>query len=72
MIEGRSITRTFAARRGMVGRRGVQALRGVDFTIPDRGAVSFIGESGCGKTTLGRILCGLEDFDGGDLIVAGQ
>jgi oligopeptide/dipeptide ABC transporter ATP-binding protein len=72
VIEGRSVTRTFAARRGMLGRGGVQALRGVDFTIPDRGAVSFIGESGCGKTTLGRILCGLEDFDGGDLIVAGQ
>jgi oligopeptide/dipeptide ABC transporter ATP-binding protein len=72
VIEGRSITRTFAGRRGMLGHRGVRALRGVDFTIPDRGAVSFIGESGCGKTTLGRILCGLEDFDGGDLIVAGQ
>jgi oligopeptide/dipeptide ABC transporter ATP-binding protein len=72
MIEGRSITRTFAARRGMLGRAGVRALRGVDFTIPDRGAVSFIGESGCGKTTLGRILCGLEDFDGGDLIINGQ
>jgi peptide/nickel transport system ATP-binding protein len=72
VIEGRSITRTFAARRGMLGRGGVRALRGVDFTIPDRGAVSFIGESGCGKTTLGRILCGLEDFDGGDLVIAGQ
>ena len=71
MIEGRAITRTFAARRGMLGRSGVRALRGVDFTIPDRGAVSFIGESGCGKTTLGRILCGFEDFDGGDLIIAG-
>jgi len=72
VIEGQAITRTFAARRGMLGRRGVRALRGVDFTIPDRGAVSLIGESGCGKTTLGRILCGFEDFDGGDLIVAGQ
>ena len=69
MIEGQAITRTFAARRGMLGRGGVRALRGVDFTIPDRGAVSFIGESGCGKTTLGRILCGLESFDGGDLII---
>jgi peptide/nickel transport system ATP-binding protein len=72
VIEGRSITRTFAARRGMLGHASVRALRGVDFTIPGRGAVSFIGESGCGKTTLGRILCGLEDFDGGDLIIAGQ
>ena len=72
MIEGQAITRTFAARRGMLGHRGVRALRGVDFTIPDRGAVSFIGESGCGKTTLGRILCGLESFDGGDLIIGDQ
>jgi peptide/nickel transport system ATP-binding protein len=72
VIEGRSVARTFAARRGALGHHGVRALRGVDFTIPDRGAVSLIGESGCGKTTLGRILCGLEDFDGGDLIIAGQ
>jgi oligopeptide/dipeptide ABC transporter ATP-binding protein len=72
MIEARGITRTFAARRGLLGHGSVRALRGVDFTIPDRGAVSFIGESGCGKTTLGRILCGLEEFDGGDLIIGGQ
>lgn len=69
MIEGRSITKTFPARRGVLGHGSVRALRGVDFTIPDRGAVSFIGESGCGKTTLGRILCGLDEFDGGDLVI---
>jgi peptide/nickel transport system ATP-binding protein len=72
MIEARGITRTFGARRGMLGRGSVQALRGIDVTIPDHGAVSFIGESGCGKTTMGRILCGLENFDGGDLIIGGQ
>ncbi len=72
MIEVRELTRTFAGRGGMLGRSSVQALRGVDVTIPDRGAVSLIGESGCGKTTLGRILCGFEQFDGGDVIVDGQ
>lgn len=72
MIQGMAITRTFAGRGGLLQHGSVRALRGVDFTIPDRGAVSFIGESGCGKTTLGRILCGLEDFDGGDLIIDGQ
>jgi peptide/nickel transport system ATP-binding protein len=71
MIEIRGLTRTFAARRGMLGRSSVPALRGVDLTIADRGAVSVIGESGCGKTTLGRILCGLEAFDGGDVIIDG-
>jgi oligopeptide/dipeptide ABC transporter ATP-binding protein len=72
MIEGRGLTKTFAGRGGLLRRGSVQALRGVDFTIPDSGAVSFIGESGCGKTTLGRILCGFEDFDGGDLVISGQ
>jgi oligopeptide/dipeptide ABC transporter ATP-binding protein len=72
MIEVRGLTRTFAGRGGLLGRTSVQALRGVDVTIPDRGAVSLIGESGCGKTTLGRILCGFEQFDGGDVIVDGQ
>jgi oligopeptide/dipeptide ABC transporter ATP-binding protein len=73
MIEARGITKTFAGRRsGMLQRGSVRAVRGVDFTIPDRGAVSLIGESGCGKTTLGRILCGFEEFDGGDLIIDGQ
>jgi peptide/nickel transport system ATP-binding protein len=72
MIEVRGITRTFAGRGGLLSRGSVHALRGVDLTIPDRGAVSLIGESGCGKTTLGRILCGFEQFDGGDLVINGQ
>ncbi|HEX6684723.1 MAG TPA: ABC transporter ATP-binding protein [Candidatus Limnocylindrales bacterium] len=64
MIEGRGITKTFG--------KDVKALRGVDFVIPRGGAVSFIGESGCGKTTLGRILAGLESFDGGQLLRDGE
>jgi oligopeptide/dipeptide ABC transporter ATP-binding protein len=72
MITGLGITRTFPGRGSMLRREPVRALSGVDFTIPDHGAVSFIGESGCGKTTLGRILCGFEEFDDGDLIIDGH
>jgi peptide/nickel transport system ATP-binding protein len=71
MIEARGIKRTFHAHGAFTGAHVVQALRGVDFTLPDGGAVSFIGESGCGKTTLGRILAGLETFDEGELLVDG-
>ncbi|WP_055589394.1 ABC transporter ATP-binding protein [Streptacidiphilus griseoplanus] len=71
MIEARNITRTYRTRGAFTGERVVQALRGVDFTLPRGGAVSFIGESGCGKTTLGKILTGLETFDGGELVVDG-
>jgi oligopeptide/dipeptide ABC transporter ATP-binding protein len=71
MIEGRGITRHFASRGGLLGRGRVQALRGVDFTLADGGAIAVIGESGCGKTTLGRIICGLESYDSGELVVDG-
>jgi oligopeptide/dipeptide ABC transporter ATP-binding protein len=72
MIEARGITRTFPGRGGLLGRTPVRAVRGVDFTVADGGAATFIGESGCGKTTLGRILCGLEAFDGGELTIDGK
>ncbi|GAA5019950.1 ABC transporter ATP-binding protein [Kitasatospora paranensis] len=71
MIEARGITRTYRTRGAFTGDRTVQALRGIDFTLPEGGAVSFIGESGCGKTTLGKILTGLEPFDGGELVIDG-
>jgi peptide/nickel transport system ATP-binding protein len=72
VIEASAIARTFHAHGAFTGARAVHALRGVEFTLPDGGAVSFIGESGCGKTTLGRILAGLETFDAGELRVDGQ
>ncbi|MGI5134462.1 ABC transporter ATP-binding protein [Streptomyces sp. CA-106110] len=71
MIEARGITRTYHTRGAFTGARTVHALRGVDFALPKGGAVSFIGESGCGKTTLGKILTGLEPFDGGELVIDG-
>lgn len=71
MIEGRGITKTFHGRGGALSGRNVRALRGVDISVPRGGAVAFIGESGCGKTTLGRILAGLEDLDDGSIVIEG-
>jgi ABC-type glutathione transport system ATPase component len=65
MIEAINLTKTFAARGGgLLPGEIVRALRGVSVSVPDSGALALIGESGCGKTTLGRILCGLEPYDG--------
>ena len=44
------------------------AVKGISFEVPDAGAVSFIGESGCGRTTVGRILTGLETYDSGVIL----
>lgn len=35
---------------------GTRALRGVDLAVPASSSVAIVGESGCGKTTLGRAL----------------
>lgn len=71
-IEARAISKVFAGRGGLLGRGPVPALRQVDFVLPKGGAISFIGESGCGKTTLGRILCGFEEPTSGELWLGGE
>lgn len=72
MIEIAGIVKTFPGRSsGFFHADATKALRGISLTIPSGGALAIIGESGCGKTTLGRIICGFEPYDEGDLIFDG-
>lgn len=54
-VEGRAVRKRF-------GR--VEALRGVDFTIPSGGKVGLIGPNASGKSTLIRIILGLLRCEG--------
>jgi len=60
MIEVEHLQKVYTTKGNLLSRSQVHAVRDVSFCIPDGGAISFIGESGCGKTTVGRILAGLE------------
>ncbi len=54
------------------GAKAVPALRGVDLEV-DRGeTVALVGESGCGKTTLGRVVVGLQPSTSGDVFFGGE
>ena len=44
---------------------GKPVLEDVSFAVNDGEFLSILGASGCGKTTLLRILIGIEGFDGG-------
>ncbi len=61
-VEGRAVRKRF-------GR--VEALRGVDFTIPSGGKVGLIGPNASGKSTLIRIILGLLRCEG-QLLLAGE
>ena len=59
--------------RGLVKRFGNNAvLDGVDLAVRKGEVVVVLGPSGCGKSTLLRSIVGLEDIQGGEVLVAGQ
>ncbi len=45
-----------------------RVLDGVGFTLGEAEKVGVVGRNGCGKTTLFRLLAGLEDADGGRVV----
>ena len=66
----------FPVRKGLLQRAtgAVKAVDGLDFTVRRGETLSLVGESGCGKTTTGRMLtrlieptAGRIDFDGRDI-----
>lgn len=77
ILEVRDLVKHFPLTKGVVVKKHVgevKAVDGITFTL-DRGTtLGVVGESGCGKTTLGRVLARLEEptsghalFDGTDI-----
>src|SRR6476660_1040000 len=51
---------------------GTPAVRGLDLDIADHEFVVLVGPSGCGKSTTLRMIAGLEDITGGDIMIGGD
>jgi peptide/nickel transport system ATP-binding protein len=57
---------------GLTGKDSVDAVDGVSLDIGENDVVALVGESGCGKTTLGKTAIGLQQPTGGSVRYRGQ
>ncbi len=70
LLEVRDLKTWFPIRRGVLQRvtGHVKAVDGVNFYLNKGETLGLVGESGCGKTTVGRTLLRLADHTGGQAL----
>ncbi|MCU1606516.1 MAG: Oligopeptide transport ATP-binding protein OppF [Modestobacter sp.] len=72
VLEAQDLVRTYATHGSGLGRHRVSAVDGVSITLGRGEALGVVGEPGCGKSTLARMLVGLEQPDSGRVLVDGK
>jgi oligopeptide/dipeptide ABC transporter ATP-binding protein len=73
LLEVEDLVMHFKARSAVGGSKGtVHAVDGVTFSVQEGETLAIVGESGCGKTTLGRCLVRLYDPSSGTIRFRGN
>jgi peptide/nickel transport system ATP-binding protein len=67
LLETKDLKKHYKVKNGML-----HAVDGVSITVEQGQTLGIVGESGCGKSTFGRVVLGLEKPTAGDVIFDGK
>ncbi len=74
LLEAKNLVKHFVAERSVLGRPKsyVKAVDGVSFSLDAGETLALVGESGCGKSTVSRLVLRLLELDAGELRFEGR
>lgn len=71
LIEARNVVKVFTTTRDGKTQK-IQAVSNVSITVQPGEIVGLVGESGCGKSTISRIMIGIESATSGSVMYGGK
>ena len=74
ILEVKNLRKTFPIQKSLTGKvlKELIAVDNVSFTLNAGETLGIVGESGCGKTTMGRTILKLHPSNGGEIIFNGE
>ena len=72
LLEVRKLCKNFEFREGLFGKKVLQAVKDVSFSLPRGKTLGLVGESGSGKSTVGLTIMRLHQASGGEVLYQGQ
>lgn len=71
LLEGKKLVRNYTV-EGETGTKKIQVIKEIDLCIEEKERIAIMGRSGCGKTTLLKLLGLIDEPTGGELCFKGK